>query len=85
MRRACSRPRAPWWTSCVGGRSGTAGLQAEAPPAEVSLAEALSSPFFQEFRELKECHARAHEACSYSGRQGAFEQTLARYGARPTV
>jgi len=53
--------------------------------AEVSLTEALASPFFREFRDLKERFASDHEACSYAGREGAFEEALARYGARPTV
>ena len=52
--------------------------------AEVSLATALSNPFFKEFRELK-ARFGAHESCSYSGREETFEQALARYGAHATV
>lgn len=52
---------------------------------EVSLAQALSSPFFREFRELKDRHARESESCSYSGREESFEDALARYGVHSTV
>jgi len=50
-----------------------------------ALAGSFASPFFREFRDLKERFARAHEACSYSGHHETFEQALARYGAHATV
>lgn len=53
--------------------------------AEVPFATAVASPFFKEFRELKERFSCDHEACSYAGHQESFEEALARYGARPTV
>ena len=52
---------------------------------EVPLATAAASPFFGEFRDLKERFSCDHEACSYAGHQETFEEALARYGARPTV
>jgi len=52
---------------------------------EVSLAQALSSPFFREFRSLKDRHAHQSESCSYSGHEETFEEALARCGAHATV
>ncbi|HUT33339.1 MAG TPA: radical SAM protein [Planctomycetota bacterium] len=52
---------------------------------DVSLAAALSNPFFQEFRDLKDRFAHEGESCSYSGHEETFERALDRLGARSTV
>jgi len=53
--------------------------------ADVSLEAALSSPFFKEFREMKERIGQEGEACSYNGRSEAFQRYLSPLGARSTV
>jgi len=53
---------------------------------DVSLAQALSNPFFQEFRDLKDRFSEERESsCTYSGHEETFEQALDRLGARSTV